>query len=307
MKFELDRLSEYNDEALLSELRRVAALVAGKTLSVGEFSKHSKVGTSTLRRRFGSWKSALEAAGLAHMYNPPPRRTRCAVSSRSMSNDQILAEIRRVAQQTGKTTLTADDLTEHAVVGLGAIRNRFGTLKAAFRAAGCSESPLGRRYTDEECFENLLTVWTHYGRPPKYQEMNRFPSVVGPKAYIIRWKKWNRALQAFVDRANQEAEESPSEQAILIEADVSDAAKTGVPEEDQHKIKLGLRYKVLLRDHFKCVYCGSSPATNPDCRLHVDHIIPWSKGGKTVYQNLQTLCESCNLGKGNHCAAGNAG
>jgi len=31
--------------------------------------------------------------------------------------------------------------------------------------------------------------------------------------------------------------------------------------------------------------------------LHVDHIQPWSRGGPTVFENLQTLCNSCNLGK----------
>ena len=33
--------------------------------------------------------------------------------------------------------------------------------------------------------------------------------------------------------------------------------------------------------------------------LHVDHIKPWSKGGETVLENLQTLCATCNLGKSN--------
>jgi len=33
--------------------------------------------------------------------------------------------------------------------------------------------------------------------------------------------------------------------------------------------------------------------------LHVDHIEPWSRGGKTIEENLQTLCEKCNLGKSN--------
>ncbi len=32
---------------------------------------------------------------------------------------------------------------------------------------------------------------------------------------------------------------------------------------------------------------------------HIDHIKPWSKGGETVLENLQTLCATCNLGKSN--------
>lgn len=59
-----------------------------------------------------------------------------------------------------------------------------------------------------------------------------------------------------------------------------------------------LRYKVLHRDRFRCVICGRSPAKDLSIELHVDHILPWSKGGKTMEENLRTLCSDCNLGKG---------
>ena len=58
-----------------------------------------------------------------------------------------------------------------------------------------------------------------------------------------------------------------------------------------------LRYKVLKRDNFKCCACGASPAKDPSVELHIDHIIPWSKGGETELDNLQVLCSKCNLGK----------
>ena len=58
-----------------------------------------------------------------------------------------------------------------------------------------------------------------------------------------------------------------------------------------------LRYQVLKRDNFKCCACGASPAKDPSVELHIDHIIPWSKGGESTLENLQTLCSKCNIGK----------
>lgn len=56
-----------------------------------------------------------------------------------------------------------------------------------------------------------------------------------------------------------------------------------------------IRYNVLKRDNFTCVLCGAS--AKDGVKLHVDHIIPVSKGGKTVMNNLRTLCDRCNKGK----------
>jgi hypothetical protein len=57
-----------------------------------------------------------------------------------------------------------------------------------------------------------------------------------------------------------------------------------------------LRFKVLMRDGFRCRYCGKGGEDG--AVLHVDHIIPVSKGGGTVEENLVAACEECNLGKG---------
>ena len=58
-----------------------------------------------------------------------------------------------------------------------------------------------------------------------------------------------------------------------------------------------IRYNVLKRDNYSCQICGAT--AKDGAKLHVDHIIPVSKGGKTVMNNLQTLCERCNIGKSN--------
>lgn len=65
---------------------------------------------------------------------------------------------------------------------------------------------------------------------------------------------------------------------------------------ERRPLPLSLRFKVLDRDNFTCVYCGSSP-TKDGVKLHIDHVLAHSKGGEDELENLVTACEECNLGK----------
>lgn len=56
------------------------------------------------------------------------------------------------------------------------------------------------------------------------------------------------------------------------------------------------RNNVLLRDDYKCQYCGL------DCRedrskLTLDHVVPRFHGGKTRWENVVAACSECNLEK----------
>lgn len=57
-----------------------------------------------------------------------------------------------------------------------------------------------------------------------------------------------------------------------------------------------LRYQALLESGGRCALCG---ATKDQTTLHVDHILPRSRRGKNVLENLQVLCAECNLAKSN--------
>lgn len=56
-----------------------------------------------------------------------------------------------------------------------------------------------------------------------------------------------------------------------------------------------LRWRVLARDSFTCVYCGRRP---PEVSLQVDHKISVKNGGSDELDNLVTSCDECNRGKG---------
>jgi 5-methylcytosine-specific restriction endonuclease McrA len=62
---------------------------------------------------------------------------------------------------------------------------------------------------------------------------------------------------------------------------------------DIHRRRI-TRKAVLARDSWTCQYCGS---TKPG--LTVDHVIPRSRGGKSVWENIVASCASCNRRKGN--------
>lgn len=56
-----------------------------------------------------------------------------------------------------------------------------------------------------------------------------------------------------------------------------------------------VRIKVLIRDGFRCVYCG---ATREQAKIEVDHVIPVASGGTNHIDNLVAACRECNIGKG---------
>ena len=64
-----------------------------------------------------------------------------------------------------------------------------------------------------------------------------------------------------------------------------------VPRIVQRKIS---RRALFARDGWRCVYCGSAGG-----RLTLDHVVPRSRGGDSVWENVVTSCAPCNLRKGN--------
>src|SRR6186997_3044497 len=64
-----------------------------------------------------------------------------------------------------------------------------------------------------------------------------------------------------------------------------------VPRAVQRKIS---RRALFARDGWRCVYCGTSSG-----RLTLGHVVPRSRGGDSVWENVVTSCAPCNLRKGN--------
>ncbi len=325
-------LPDYSDAAIIEDLKRVSESLPNGPFTRAFYSTQGQYSCSCVKRRFGGWREALDAAGIGSRIGGPLTTERMkAQPGRARSNEEILAQIRDISARLGKASLAGADIVANSEITQGQLWSRFGSVSAALRQAGVEQVSHGRRHTEDEVFENLLEVWTHYGRPPTVSEMDKPPSTVGKDTYIKRYGGWRKALKAFVQRANSEADGDPaldpdqdpssladrtgptksptanaagpsrpqSASQIAARPHVTRPAPTNIKPADRRDPNIGLRFKVLQRDQFRCKLCGRSPATELGCELHVDHIIPFSKGGKTTFENLQALCSYCNVGKSN--------
>ena len=64
---------------------------------------------------------------------------------------------------------------------------------------------------------------------------------------------------------------------------------------ERGRVSNKMRFSIYERDGYRCCKCGISASF---AQLAIDHILPIAKGGKAVYENLQTLCHKCNVEKG---------
>ena len=205
-----------------------------------------------------------------------------------VTDDVLLADLIKVSQTVNVDRVTIEVYEKYGNYNSSTFMRHFGTWNAALELAGLQIS--NKHYTLQELFDNLAEVWLKLGRQPSRRDLFLVGSPISYKAYERKFGKWSAALKAFVDYYNS-GEDNPSLNNIAQSYN-----KTHITTRD---INLRTRFLVMQKDHFKCCLCGASPAKNSSVELHVDHIIPWSQGGETTVNNLQTLCSKCNLGKSN--------
>ena len=277
-------------------MKRVADLLKKESLSCKDYSSHGRFSYGTLRNRFGSWNEVLRRAGLS------VEKGRLKFHDYCESDEVFFADLRRVAKLMGRGYVTRTEYEKHGRFNYGERTKKYGGWGSLLKVAGLEQTPFRtgpkQMYSEKELFEEIERVWIKLGRQPSSTDFEKNEFKYGRNTFLRRFGGWRKALEAFVDYINSEDEEEKSE--IVPEEGVHD--KTLIDQKSfKHKTKrdinLRLRFKVMARDHFKCCKCGKSPATDPSVVLHIDHIYPYSKGGETIMENLQTLCSDCNLGK----------
>ena len=301
-------LKEYHrnvsDEELLEDIKYVAGLLEKRSITVKEYmSSGGQYHFSTFQRRFGSWINALQQCGMS------PEKTQ--ENRKGIPEKELLEDICRVAIKLDKQTINSAEYSEYGKYSRDVAIRRYGSWNQALVAAGLEpfDHPLGggskNKVSEMACYEEIERIWTKLGRQPTSTDVRNGISKYSLHIFERRFGSWRKALEAFVSYMNNtENEKSDNIIPERINENASDCTvgKNSIIEtkhKTQREIGLRSRFLVFKRDGFKCCMCGRSPSTTPGLELHVDHIIPWTKGGESTIENLQTLCSDCNIGKSN--------
>ena len=211
---------------------------------------------------------------------------------RNTSDEELLNDLKAVSNIINKDTVTMEEYNQYGKYHSTTLTRRFGSWFLCLQKAQLQMSRSKIGISNEALFDNIEKVWIKLGKQPSYAQMEEYGEFsIG--TYTKRFGGWRKALEAFVDYVNS------TEIKIDESEPTSDTTSDVANHLTRRDINLRMRFIIMKRDNFKCCMCGRSPATTPGLELHIDHIIPWSKGGETVIDNLQTLCSDCNLGKSN--------
>ena len=310
------KLNEYHhnicDNDLLNDVARVAKSLNKTNLTKKEYAQNGRYGTETICRRFGSWLKVLKlcklesnqfqlaAASSSHMHI-------------SISNRDLLDDIIRVSKILGKESFSSREYNKLAKYSSSTVFKRFKSWNAALDNAGLQpyKQISEKRIETVSLFEEIERMWITLGRQPTVSDIKNGCSKYALNTFSRRFGGWRNALEAFVQWIDSEQNDIPvmdnkttpnvEDDTLIPKKDLAaqDFPLSIIKHNTKRDINLRLRFLVMKRDNFRCCVCGASPAKDSEVELHVDHIIPWSKGGETVIENLQTLCSKCNWGKSN--------
>ena len=292
MKFILETNPEISKKSLIDDLRKVAQQIKGQYLSQLKYKQFGgKHSVETFERNFGSWLSALEVAGLP--------TCRSSNDMKRIPDEELIKDVVRVAQLCGTKTITSTQYERMGKVSLWTIFQRFGNWSSVLEKAGLIPTGIHTNISDEALLKEVERIWLQLGRQPTTDDIKRGISKYNLSTYSRRFGGWRATLRTFIEYVNGEityTNKSKNKVALKKEQTYY-YQKNPVLHRTKREPSNRLKIQVLMRDGNRCRLCGVE-CNDGLHNIHFDHIIPWSKGGETVLENLQVLCNKCNLAKG---------
>ena len=274
------------DEVLLADVQTVAESLGVSWLTQKQyisFEPGRHYSPNTLTHRFKtSWNGVMKLAGLDINTKRNKKNLYCP------SKDALIEDIKAVAKQLGKNTLTSSEYEQYGKYGTSCARNKFGKWENVLAAVGLDATGYHTAgITDEQLLEAIYQAWERLGHQPNTRDLKNGEMGYGQTTYINRFGSWKGSIIAFKEYVQNR------------QGNIKIAKASPVTHKTSRTASKKLRAQIFERDQSTCQNCGANEETKPGVKLVLDHIVPYSKGGETTYENLQVLCRRCNINKNN--------
>ncbi len=329
-KFQRIRSTAIPESKMISELERVAEHYHYTEFGRRDFCKVAEIGDGPVCRHFGSWKNTLVV--LKKHLQTRGLELRQRKRYNEIPESKIILELEKTAAHFKYIEFGRRDFNKLSDISEACVtrhyrgwKNALVALRKHLQAKGLELHPRPfspcRVYSDKELFDEMERIWQKVGQRPSRRDWELSEPKISYISYGRRFGGWTNACLKFIEYkmgslilsdydtpvniealARTKSVNSPSPEGISAQPSNAESSHPvhhllSSNSELSRSISVALRLKVLDRDNFRCRFCGRSPATEIGVRLHIDHILPFSKGGKSELGNLQTLCQDCNLGK----------
>lgn len=187
-----------------------------------------------------------------------------------------------IARRLGHPELAERFESEGCWPSFRVIQRLFGTWNKAIEAAGFE--PLTSRRKVKWPREEIVSALAEYARTitdevPTRRGFSKWPH--GPSLTVLqRAGDWRALLEEAQRFLPFEWPLLPADPPVVIA---------------EKSVRLRA-FEVFDRDGFACTYCGRSPRVH-GVVLHVDHVVPLSRGGTNDPENLTSACSACNMEK----------
>ncbi|WP_134671592.1 homing endonuclease associated repeat-containing protein [Halorussus marinus] len=187
-RYESAPSTQHATAELLEELSRLGE-VLGRAPTHTEMERLGEYSPGTYRRRFGSWRDALAEAGF------DPDAGERATAKRRISEELLLAEIRRLADENGRPPTYQEVESDGRYAGATYL-DRFGTWNDALEAAGYDRRTSRReKIPTRELVRELRALAAEVGSRPYRKTMDDRGPYSG-MTYYNRFGSWQSALDA---------------------------------------------------------------------------------------------------------------
>lgn len=252
-------------KTLIDDLKRLSEEL-GRTPTMEALEEHSEHSQIPYKREFGTWNNALETAGLE-----PNNRY-------DITDDELLSDLRRLADQLGCTPLQTD-VWKRGEFGVSTYKSRFGSWNGAIKEAGL-EVTTHTTLSKEKLERELSRLADEHGEPIT-------PSLVAEHGKYNR-ERYNTLFGSWSGALNECGYE-PYTPPI---GPNHPRWRGGIAVHQAVRASLGpVGWGTIAEENrADCCYMCEEEAK----LLDVHHIIPVASGGVNGDWNLLTLCRSCH-------------